>query len=126
MEFLPLSRRRSSARNVPSGEERGETDLFAGYSLFDASLQVQGWETSASKHVYNFNRDLKHRRLNGTTTPTGACARLSKRRPAFVDDEIQEGLPLSLKPKYKIVLLRANPSSSPLSFSKSRNIFFVD
>ena len=30
MEFLPLSRRRSSARNVPSGEERGETDVFAG------------------------------------------------------------------------------------------------
>ena len=31
MEFLPLSRRRSSARNVPIGEERGETDVFAGY-----------------------------------------------------------------------------------------------
>ena len=35
MEFLPPSRRRSSARNVPSGEERGETrgqtDVFAGY-----------------------------------------------------------------------------------------------
>ena len=31
MEFLLLSRRRSSARNVPSGEERGETDVFAGY-----------------------------------------------------------------------------------------------
>ena len=30
MEFLPLGRRRSSARNVPSGE-RGETDVFAGY-----------------------------------------------------------------------------------------------
>ena len=32
MEFLPLSGRRSSARNVPSGEERGETDVFAGYA----------------------------------------------------------------------------------------------
>ena len=30
MEFLSLSRRRSSARNVPSGEQ-GETDVFAGY-----------------------------------------------------------------------------------------------
>ena len=30
MEFLSLSRRRSSARNFPSGEERGETDVFAG------------------------------------------------------------------------------------------------
>ena len=32
MEFLSLSHRRSSARNVPIGEERGETDVFAGYS----------------------------------------------------------------------------------------------
>ena len=31
MEFLSLSRRRSSARNVLSDEERGETDVFAGY-----------------------------------------------------------------------------------------------
>ena len=29
MEFLPVSRRRSSARNVPSGEERGEMFLQA-------------------------------------------------------------------------------------------------
>ena len=34
MEFLSLSRRRSSARNVPSGEERGETDVFAGYLFY--------------------------------------------------------------------------------------------
>ena len=33
MEFLPLSRRRSSPRNVPGGEERGETDVFASYEL---------------------------------------------------------------------------------------------
>ena len=31
IEFLSLSRRRSSARNVPSGKERGETDVFSGY-----------------------------------------------------------------------------------------------
>ena len=30
MEFLQLSRRRFSAQNVQSGEERGETDVFAG------------------------------------------------------------------------------------------------
>ena len=35
MEFLSLSRRHSSARNVPSGEERGETDVFAGYITAD-------------------------------------------------------------------------------------------
>ena len=33
MAFLSLSRRRSSLQNVPSGEERGETDVFAGYNL---------------------------------------------------------------------------------------------
>ena len=32
MEFLLLSRRCSSSRNVPGGEERGETDVFAGYT----------------------------------------------------------------------------------------------
>ena len=31
MEFLSLSRRRSSSRNVLTSEERGETDVFAGY-----------------------------------------------------------------------------------------------
>ena len=31
MEFLSLNRRRSSERNDPNGEERGETDVFAGY-----------------------------------------------------------------------------------------------
>ena len=30
MEFLSLSRRGSSAQNVPSGEEQEETDVFAG------------------------------------------------------------------------------------------------
>ena len=30
MEFLSLSRRRSPARNVPIGEERGEMDVFTG------------------------------------------------------------------------------------------------
>jgi len=33
MEFLSQSRRRSSTRNVPGGEERGETDVFAGYRI---------------------------------------------------------------------------------------------
>ena len=34
-EFLSLSRRRSSSRNVLSDEERGETDVFAGYRMSD-------------------------------------------------------------------------------------------
>ena len=40
MEFLSLSRRRSSARNVPSGEERGETDVFAGYQKLSLKLTL--------------------------------------------------------------------------------------
>ena len=34
MEFLSLSRRLSSSKNVPSGEEWGETAVFAGYIFF--------------------------------------------------------------------------------------------
>ena len=40
MEFLSLKRRRSSSRNVLSGEERGETDVFAGYRSDYSSRNV--------------------------------------------------------------------------------------
>ena len=40
MEFLSLSSRRSSLRNVPSGEERGKTDVFVGYCLPDFEKRV--------------------------------------------------------------------------------------
>ena len=40
MEFLPLSHRRSSMRNVPIGEERGETDVFAGYTNLYSSFST--------------------------------------------------------------------------------------
>ena len=40
MEFLPLSRRRSSARIVSSGVERGETAVFAGYPFTFRELFV--------------------------------------------------------------------------------------
>ena len=33
MEFLSLSGRRSSSQNIPSGKERGETAVFAGYAF---------------------------------------------------------------------------------------------
>ena len=33
MKFLSLSRRHSSLQNIPSGEERGETAVSAGYPL---------------------------------------------------------------------------------------------
>ena len=38
MEFLSVSRRRSSSRNVPSDEEQGETDVF----LYVPSDEEQG------------------------------------------------------------------------------------
>ena len=34
MEFLSLSHRHSSVQNVPSSEERGETDVFTGYTNY--------------------------------------------------------------------------------------------
>ena len=42
MEFLSLSRRRSSARDVLSDEERGETDVFAGYKTKGEKLKKTG------------------------------------------------------------------------------------
>ena len=42
MEFLPLSRRRSSARIVSSGVERGETAVFADYPFTFRKLFVNG------------------------------------------------------------------------------------
>ena len=46
MEFLSsLSRRRSSSRNFYSGEERGETAVFAGYELgFELDFLVRNGE----------------------------------------------------------------------------------
>ena len=42
MEFLSLSRRRSSARNVPGGEERVETDVFEGYPVSRKKIKTTG------------------------------------------------------------------------------------
>ena len=47
MEFLSLSRRRSSERNVPIGEEQGETDVFAGYPQVN---KIPLWKRV--KHAY--------------------------------------------------------------------------
>ena len=60
MEFLSLSRRRSSARNVPSGEERGETDVFAGYAIAkEKVLHFLCFEVSF------ITRKMKDTRING-------------------------------------------------------------
>ena len=42
MEFLSLSRRRSSARNVPGGEERVETNVFEGYPVSRKKIKTTG------------------------------------------------------------------------------------
>ena len=49
MEFQSLSRRRSSARNVPSGEERGETDGFR-------RLRAKGLAKTVRYNEVLFNR----------------------------------------------------------------------
>ena len=76
MEFLPLSRRRSSARNVPSCEERGETDAFAGY--YDSrEITKWGWI-----HLQHARRTVAFGKLdlfivlrlkNSTKIPAGKC-----------------------------------------------------
>ena len=79
MEFLSLSRRRSSARNVPSGEERGETDVFAGYKLkkryldgisrylemFDPfSRDAFHDRTSVDKSLFSWEHEVCHHQKN--------------------------------------------------------------
>ena len=51
MGFLPLSRRRSSARNVSSGEERGETDFFPRLRCYRRSL-------NKNRSFYGFLREI--------------------------------------------------------------------
>ena len=53
MEFLSLSRRRSSSRNVPSGEERGETAVFAGYdrTCFQSVCVEKRWPPTIERVV---------------------------------------------------------------------------
>ena len=61
MEFLSLSRRRYSARNVPIGEERGEADVFAGYlppflwvldSIFLSRVEGRGFHVDDNFFFY--------------------------------------------------------------------------
>ena len=53
MEFLSLSRRRSSSRNVPSGEERGETAVFAGYdrTCFQSVCVEKRWSPAVERVI---------------------------------------------------------------------------
>ena len=54
MEFLSLSRRRSSSRNVLSDEERGETAVFAGFNA--KHEQIPNQKTSV---INNLNIKIK-------------------------------------------------------------------
>ena len=62
MEFLSLSCRRSSARNVPSYEERGETDVFAGYTIFVSLFApfLQGGAVPLTLKAYSVHCWLGH------------------------------------------------------------------
>ena len=51
MEFLSLSRRRFSAQNIPSGEEQGETDVFAGYLPYVSTLSEKGAANQLIDHM---------------------------------------------------------------------------
>ena len=68
MEFLSLSRRRSSARNVPIGEERGETDVFAGYKL-PVKYKVGGEANSYGFLVVSFLFSFPMKEARGHVPP---------------------------------------------------------
>ena len=51
MEFLSLSRRRSSTQNIPSSEEQGETDVFAGYLPHVSTLSEKGAANQLIDHM---------------------------------------------------------------------------
>ena len=53
MEFLSLSRRRSSPRNVLSDEEGGETDVFAGYYFPKVNTVFYKEEVRAAEEILN-------------------------------------------------------------------------
>ena len=65
MEFLSLSRRFSSARNIPSGEERGKTDVFAGYKPLSWQLNgmMQGCRNSNKKIYSNYECSFHQEKL---------------------------------------------------------------
>ena len=64
MEFLPLSRRRFSSLNVPGSEERGETDVFAGYVRNDSETVYSRFSKYAKRfkenHLKAYNITNKH------------------------------------------------------------------
>ena len=64
MEFLPLSRRRSSSLNVPGSEERGETDVFAGNVRNDSETVYSRFSKYAKRfkenHLKAYNITDKH------------------------------------------------------------------
>ena len=55
MEFLSLSRRRSSSRNVPSGEEWEEAAVFAG-NFFSFFRQCRAWSQASAVGIFGAGR----------------------------------------------------------------------
>ena len=53
MEFLSLSRRRSSGRNVPGSEELGETAVFSGYDNSNLrGIKNVWWGSQGKSHAH--------------------------------------------------------------------------
>ena len=70
------------------------------YSIMQGQSYGGYQEPYASTTKWDDDADWKR---NFPTRTFWACVWLSKRRPAFFDDEIQGGLPLSLKRQYKTI-----------------------
>ena len=105
MEFLSLSRRRSSSRNVRSGEERGDTAAFVGYD--DENNNVKNnWfyeqnncSARASRFLVQFDVHYKNTTRN-----------LPMRR--FMEDmDIQTNCPFSIWPWIKPLRIQIKEKS---------------
>ena len=76
MEFLSLSRRRSSSRNVPSGEEWEEAAVFAGY-FFSFFRQCRAWSQASAVGIFG-----------GGRRPTRFALTVAWQKPAITKEKV--------------------------------------
>ena len=77
MEFLQLRRRRSSAGNVPSGEERGVTAVFAG--CMESRIQDYLGLPSKGRNRIELKRECRRLPQNDQIVPV-LCQKIERTR----------------------------------------------
>ena len=76
MELLSLSRRSSSSRNVPSGEEWEEAAVFAGY-FFSFFRQCRAWSQASAVGIFGAGR-----------RPTRFALTVARQKPAITKEKV--------------------------------------